>query len=245
MKTPQHSIRTTRRADAEGGISLAKRRAWHDEAGAADAADSTTAQTTTMQAAEDKKFSQADMDRVQGKTRKEAKQAALDEFIKELGFEKPDDLKTLITAAKQRDEAEKTEAQKAADTALKEKERADKAEKALAERNAEIDAEKRAERLNAAVKDALTAANAKADKVLKLLKADAPDALEALLKEDGTVDKDKLSKLVESARKSYPEDFGKGGVGSPSNSGGRGVDPGKTDRETAARSTLNALRNRI
>lgn len=173
--------------------------------------------------AEDKKFTQADVDRVAGETRKQAKQAAVNDLLKELGFEKADDLKTLVKTAKDQAEAQKTEAQKAIEAkAALEKER-DEAKAALTARNAEIEVEKRAALRDSAITKALTSANAKAEKVLKLLKVDQPDALAATLKEDGTVDEAKVKALIETARKAYPEDFGRGGVGSPSNNGGRAV----------------------
>jgi predicted nucleic acid-binding Zn ribbon protein len=173
------------------------------------------------------------------------RKAQREKFMKEYGIEDPDADKELLAAARKRKADEQTAAEKALEDLAKERKKREDAEAALAKREAEIAAKERADALNGAVKDALTKANAKADKVLKLLRADHADALDAVLKDDGTADEKKVTALVETARKAYPEDFGKGGVGSPSNAGGHSPDPNREGKERARAELRNFTRSRF
>jgi hypothetical protein len=60
-----------------------------------------------------KEFTQADMDRVAGERGKRAKEAAIKELLQELGIEKVDDLKAVITDTRKKQDAEKSDLQKA------------------------------------------------------------------------------------------------------------------------------------
>jgi len=62
---------------------------------------------------EGKTFTQADIDRIVGERAQRAKEAGISELLKDLGFENPDDLKTLVADAKKRADAEKSELDKA------------------------------------------------------------------------------------------------------------------------------------
>lgn len=62
-----------------------------------------------------KTFTQADVDRIVGERAKRAEESAIAALLKDIGFEKADDLKAMIKAAKARDDAEKSELQKAQD----------------------------------------------------------------------------------------------------------------------------------
>jgi hypothetical protein len=170
------------------------------------------------------------------------REATRKKLLAELGIEDAETDKTLLAEARKRKADERTEAQKAIEALAKEKAKREAAETALATRNAEIAAKERTETLNTAVKDALTKANAKADKVLKLLRADHADLLNAVLKDDGTVDEKKVTAVVEAARKSYPEDFGRGGVGSPSNANGRPPQPGADAAKRASQLNQSRIR---
>lgn len=59
-------------------------------------------------------FTQAELDTIVGERATRAKGAAISELLGELGFEKADDLKALVKAAKDRQASEQTEAQKLA-----------------------------------------------------------------------------------------------------------------------------------
>lgn len=191
---------------------------------------------------EGKKFTQADLDRLIGEARQKAADSTRKKVLAELEIDDPDSDKELLKAAKAKREADKTEVERAAGEATKEKERREKVEQEFADFKAGVEAERRLTTLNTAVKDALAKANAKADKVLKLLRADHADSLDAVLKEDGTVDEKKLTALVDAARKQYPEDFGKGGVGSPSNSGGRSPQLGADAAKRASQLNQSRIR---
>lgn len=185
------------------------------------------------------KFTQADLDRIAGDTRQKATDAARKKILAELGIEDPDADKALLAEARKRKADELTEAQKA-DKAR------EQAEAATRQAVADLEAERKAirlERRDTAIRAALTPATPKADKVLALLQVQHADAINGVLKDDGTVDATKVTALVDTARKAYPEDFGRGGVGSLSNAGGRIVDPSDKDRQSAAQWTMNKLRN--
>lgn len=57
-------------------------------------------------------FTQAQLDAIVGERATRAKSAAINDLLGELGFEKADDLKALVKAAKERQASEQTEAQK-------------------------------------------------------------------------------------------------------------------------------------
>ncbi len=62
---------------------------------------------------DEKKFTQADTDQIAGKARDEGRKTAVNELLKELGLEKIDDLKALVTDTRKKQDAEKSELQKA------------------------------------------------------------------------------------------------------------------------------------
>lgn len=77
---------------------------------------------------EGKTFTQADVDRIVGERAKRAEESAIGSLLKDLGFEKTDDLKTLIGDVRKKQDAEKSELQKAQEslaTLTKAKEAAD------------------------------------------------------------------------------------------------------------------------
>jgi hypothetical protein len=100
----------------------------------------------------------------------------------------------------------------------------------------------RLDRRDNAIKDALRGAGVVDDKdnprvarVMTLLKAERQADVEAVLKEDGTVDEKKLETLITAARSAYADYF-KGGrfvPGTGSHSGGRTVEPGKEAKDRA------------
>ncbi len=62
---------------------------------------------------DERKFTQADTDQIAGKARDEGRKTAVSELLKDLGLEKIDDLKTLVTDTRKKQDAEKSELQKA------------------------------------------------------------------------------------------------------------------------------------
>lgn len=171
-----------------------------------------------------------------------AQRKALTDFLGELGFEKPEDLKAKLTAAVKREQSElgeterlkleiETERQKSA-TAL------EAAQKAEARR---VEAVR-----NAAIHAAAVNANAKVpDDVL--MWASGQD-LSALVDEDGKADSKAIAKLIDTLKKERAHWFGNGGSGtpgSPSNAGGTPTEPDKKAKQNASRNMVNMVRNRF
>jgi hypothetical protein len=69
--------------------------------------------------ADEKKFSQADVDRIMGEVRDGGRKVGVNDLLKELGFEKTDDLKALVADAKKLREQQMSDLEKA-QTAVKE-----------------------------------------------------------------------------------------------------------------------------
>ena len=200
-----------------------------------------SAETTTTDSAPDKgantsgqqaaTFTQADLDRIAGEARKDGRSKAMADLLKELGAEKTDEVKAKLARLTELEQSQMTEVEKA--QAAREK-----AEQAAAELKAQLETERQERRIEARdsrVKDALVAANAKADKVLKLLRADRANELDELLDKEGKFNETKLTALIEKAKADYPEDFGQPGrgPGSPSLQGGRNPEPDQRERERA------------
>jgi len=171
------------------------------------------------------KFTQADIDRIDAKTRKEARAAAVNDLLKELGFDKADDLKAVVQSAKAKAEADLSAAEKSEAARLKAEKERDEAKTALESEKAARLIDKR--------NDALMAAAAKAGAldakdVLRWAGDESADALKATLKDDGALDDKAVDALVAAAKKAKPHYFGVGAPGSPSLSGGK---PAGTDKK--------------
>lgn len=204
-----------------GAVNLRQRRAWYADADSEGSAETDTTQDKGGQST-GAGLSQEDVNRLIGKTRKEARETGISEFLKELGFEKPDDLKALVTAAKARDDAEKSELEKA-------QQRIADLEKKAAE--AEIKATKAAQQAlekerNTAILIALKDAHAeKPQSVLNLLLVEHASDVAAIMAEDGTLDNKKIGALADKAKKEYAGMFQSGNPGSPSPAGGKTPQP--------------------
>jgi hypothetical protein len=200
-------------------FSLAKRRQWFaDETPPAETSsppETPPAQTGDTGTSE-QTFTQADVDRLMGERARRAKEAAISDLLKDLGFDKADELKAVIADAKKRKEAEMSEAEKlqAQITALE-------AEKAAAESKVQ-EAEQRVleTRRNSAIIAALTGAE-KPQSVLTLLEKEHAELVGKALTADGTVDEKAVAALVEAARKDYAGMFKVAGPGTGSHNGGR------------------------
>lgn len=90
-----------------------------------------------IEAARSGKFTQEDLDRIAGESRKDGRASAEKELLKGLGVENLDAVKAVIEAAKKAEEDQKTELQKAQDEAARAREEAEAA-KAVA-RNSRIE----------------------------------------------------------------------------------------------------------
>lgn len=179
---------------------------------------------------------QEEVNRLIGKTRKEARDTARTELLKELGFDNPDDLKALVTDAKARKDAEMSAAEKAqAEAARALKERDD----ALA-KLAQAEQTRLSERREQAVRDAATASGAiDASDIAAWAKEHGGDTFTAVLKDDGSVDKDKVEAVVKAAKTAKPHYFKSVGIGSPPFGGQR--PNGDNNKEIAPKGSLFKL----
>lgn len=155
-----------------------------------------------------------------------ARQQERERLLKELGIEDPAADKELLAAARKRREDEMTEVQKAA---VDKKKAEDDALTFKQQLEAER-AERRLERRDNALKDALRGAQVRnVDKTFAVLASLKKSDVDGLMADDGTVDSKKVAALVEAAKKEFAEDFGpvRNTPGTGSHAGGRTVDPNK------------------
>ena len=193
---------------------------------------------------------QKKMDAVAANVRKEATAtataAARKALMEELGLN-PDDpkavdtVKARLTAAQQAEDAKKSAETLALEKiAQLEKER----DEAKAARTA-LELKSRLKDRDDEVKTALSAARCTNPvKVLGLLGVFQTAELAATLKEDGTLDKTKLTALVEAAKKEHKEYFVGGGPGIPPTAPG-GRASGGMDENAARAANLRAARRDI
>ena len=175
---------------------------------------------------------QEDIDRAAGKAREEGRTKAINDLLKELELDSPDTLKSLVSAAKAKSEADKSEAQKALEAAEKAAAKATEWET----KYKELDASLRTERLENAALEAIRAAGAKkpAD-VLKLMKVD--NLLKDALSEDGKPNPDALTKVITAFKKDNADYFQSNNPGVPSNAGAKPPKPG-ADVQNKARDDM-------
>lgn len=169
-------------------------------------------------------FTQEDVNRIAGDRAARAKETAIKELLSGLGLESPDALKSLVTAAKERADAEKTELQKAQEALAAEKAKTEAAVKQLTDANAA----RRADKVDGRILALATSAKALYPQdVVTHLRNTQADALNAAIDEGGTVDDKAIGQLIEAVRKERAAWFGSTAPGSPSNAGGKPLQPEK------------------
>lgn len=168
-----------------------------------------------------------------------AQESTRKKVFEELGIEDVDAAKQLLATAKKRQDDELSAVQKADAARVQVERERDEAREQLKFEQEQRKAQQRDTALLAKL-NALKVKPERAKSVLALLKSEHEDAVTALLEADEPDDK-AVTKLAEDARKAYPELFVLG-IGSPSNAGGRAVDPG--DKERQARLERLAQRTR-
>jgi len=190
---------------------------------------------------DERKFTQADADQIAGKARDAGRQAAINDLLKELGLEKADDLKTLVADTRKKQDAEKSELQKALDR-IEELSKATKA----AEAKREEALGKATERL---MKAAVLTEAAKPD---YRLRTDAlPDVWTFIdraalkVKEDGETFEG-IAEAVKAVIKAKPylvdsKPKGPGSPPAPDGAGRREKEPSDEDRARAQRQTRNSF----
>lgn len=225
MQDQHRGLIPTLRTARPYAVNLRQRRQWFDDNGESDGAD--TATPTDTQPAENgaggsgdngATFTQADIDRIAGERAKRAEEATLKKLLAELEVEDTSSLKAMLKAQKEREEAEKTELEKA-------QAKIDAAEKKAAEAEARAQSVEQArleDRRNSAVIAALKDKGAMyPEDVLLYAQNKHTEALTAIVGEDGSVDSKAIDKLVGEIEKARPDYFKSGSPGSQSHAGGR------------------------
>lgn len=169
-----------------------------------------------------------------------AEESAVKTFLGTLGFDKPDDFKAFIEAAKKREQAEMTDAER-----LKAELETERQKSAAALETAQKAEARRIEAIrDSAIRIAAQAANAKVpDDVLMYART---QDLGALVSDDGEPDVKAIAKLIDTVKKDRAHWFGNGGSGtpgSPSNAGGTTPDQDKKAKQGAAARMQNFVRN--
>ena len=167
-------------------------------------------------------FTQEQVDAIVGERAKRAAEAAVHKLLEQLGVAGVDDLKAQLEEARQRREAEMSEAQKAAAEA----ERARKERDAL---KAELEAE-RQQRIVDKRNSRLVAAAQKAgmeapDDIVVWAQTYAANALSEVVDESGAVSEQAVDKLVAACKAARPNWFRSSAPGAPSNADGRVIKP--------------------
>lgn len=171
-----------------------------------------------------------------------AQQKALTDFIKSVGFEKPDEFNSFIEDAKKRQQAEMSDTER-----VKAELEAERQKTAKAIEAAERAEARRIEAIrNAAILTAAQAANAKVPEDV-LLFAQTQDT-SALIGEDGEPDKKAIAQLIDTVKKDRAYWFGNGGSGtpgSPSNANGSLSELDKKAKQAASGKMTQFVRNRF
>lgn len=165
-------------------------------------------------------FTQAQLNEIVGKTRKEARDTAVSDVLKELGLATKDELKSVIEDARKLKQSQMSELEKA--NALLEAERKEK-ERLQAERDTERQ-QRRHDKIFAHIERAATTAKANdAETVLLYLKEKHGLALNEVMADDGTIDDKKVTALMDKVKTEKPVYFtpSTSVLGSQSNFGGR------------------------
>lgn len=170
-----------------------------------------------------------------------ARLAAYEKFKKDFGIEDDAADKERLKKAREQEEANRTEVEKAA-------KRAESAEASANDWKSKYEAEvskNRLERLDSAILAELRGQQAK-DAELSLigLKARKAKDVDALLNDEGVVDAKKLTDVIGALKKDFPDQFGlKSGVpGTGSHSGGSRPDPNRDGKDKARQDLRSTIR---
>lgn len=166
----------------------------------------------------------AELDRIAKAARRDGEKDGVTSFLKELGFEKADDLKSLIQSFKEKQEAEMSETdrlKKQIDTLTAEKRAAE--EKVIAAQQQALK-----DKRNSKVVEAL--GSAKYPKMI-LNDLDRDGKLEGLITDTGDIDEKAIEKIVIEAKKAMPDLFRSDNPGNQSHAGAQPGQPNQ-DRES-------------
>lgn len=149
-----------------------------------------------------------------------AQQTALNKLFETLGVDNADEIKQVLEAEKQRQEAEMSALEKVQAELEKERQRAADAQAQLEKAEQQRKEDNRNAEIMAALKEA-----EKPRSVLNLLLAEHADKVSAVVADDGTLDSKAIAALVETARAEYEGMFKPSTPGSPSHAGGKTPSP--------------------
>lgn len=142
-----------------------------------------------------------------GKARKEGRQSGVNDVLKKLGLtseEEIEALKSTIEDARKRKEADMSEAEKA----KAELEREKAAKTALEQRIAQIETERRTEKVTSAITGKAASLKANdADDVLRYAKDKHAEELAGLMDESGAIDDKKVTALLDKIKAAKPSYF--------------------------------------
>jgi alanyl-tRNA synthetase len=162
-------------------------------------------------------FTQADVDRIVGERAKRAQEAAINKMLTELGFERPDDLKALVTDAKKRKDAEMSELEKAQVAIDAANKKAKEAEDRYQQAQQEM---LNRERKQAFLKATRDSGGSNPDDLFILVQAKHQSEFVSVFGDDAIPDESKMKTFMKQVQSSFPAYFGTSGAGSPSNSNG-------------------------
>lgn len=176
--------------------------------------------------------------RINAKEAKDAKAATEKAILEGLGVSSLDEIKTMLSAQREKQEAEKTESQKLNERlALLEKQSAEKDAKLQ-----EVETQRRADKRDSSIISLLQGKTVDPNQVLILLKATHGAKLNDLLKEDGSFDKDAAINLIAEYQKTNGHLFKDERQGSAmSNRDGRAKSPLKDKEKAVARKTSKII----
>jgi hypothetical protein len=179
--------------------------------------DTEQLETKTGQTATEPSFTQDDVNRLVGKTRKEAREAAKLALLEELGIDDLSAIKTVLKQAKEREDAELSETQKLERELQAERQRAAQIEADMQRLRDEQVASKR----EAAFKQAVTKAGGQdVNRLFILVNAEKSADFTNLFDEQGVVDDKSMDAFIKQVQADYSNYFATAGAGSPSNAGG-------------------------
>lgn len=188
-------------------------------------------------------MSQDDLNALIAERASRAKQAGINGLLSELGLDDAEALKSLVTKAKQDQDAAKSELEKIQEAAQVNRTKAEALQ-------VELDAERAAriqDKLSFQVQSAAIGSKAfNPDAVFTLLSTQYPDDLKAAIGEGGVIDPAKVASAVGKLRESdaylFETESPRRTPGSPSNKGGTTPVTDKEAKAQAAASTRNLIR---
>lgn len=239
-------VRTARRLNDRSGVSLRMRRKWFvngdedadtdaDEGEEQDGDDADLSSDDSEDEDDEpldkkKTYTAEEMEAILKKRLKRERETRTKKVLQQLGTDSIEDAKKKIADQKKKEDAEKSDLDKARD-ALAKAEADKKAAEDIAEKER---AERINDRVNAKIKD-MSAGVEHPDDVVRYIRENHAEALAESVDKNGKVSEEKVKKLIDLVQKARPGWFKPKGPGSPSNKGSHGSSSDKTPVRTKTR----------